>query len=95
MRPFLLLCHRWFGLSAALFLFIAGLTGAIIAWEYEIDAWINPDLYEARTPGTAQDPVTLAAAFERAEPRLRVMWLPLSMEPGQTLQVGVRPCVNP
>ena len=33
MRAFLVLLHRWFGLFIAVFLIIAGLTGALISWE--------------------------------------------------------------
>ena len=30
MRHILVILHRWFGLATALFLFVAGLTGALI-----------------------------------------------------------------
>ncbi|NTV75141.1 MAG: PepSY domain-containing protein, partial [Holophaga sp.] len=29
--------HRWFGLGAAAFLFLAGITGAVISWDHELD----------------------------------------------------------
>jgi uncharacterized iron-regulated membrane protein len=32
MRRQLVRLHRWFGVAAALFLFVAGMTGATIAW---------------------------------------------------------------
>ena len=35
------------GLSVALFLFISGLTGAVISWDHELDAWLNPQLFHA------------------------------------------------
>ena len=49
LRPFLVRLHRWFGLAIALFLFVAGLTGALIAWDHELDAALNPDFYTARS----------------------------------------------
>lgn len=39
--------HRWVGLAMAAFLVIAGFTGAIIAFQDELDAWLNPHLYQA------------------------------------------------
>ena len=47
LRPPLVLLHRWFGLAVALFLFISGLTGAVISWDHELDAWLNPQLFHA------------------------------------------------
>lgn len=40
----------------AVFLVMAGLTGSVIAFQGELDAWLNPDLYRARTAGTAPSP---------------------------------------
>ncbi|QJX02449.1 PepSY domain-containing protein [Alcanivorax sp. IO_7] len=34
--------HRYVGLVMAGFLIIAGLTGALLVWYYELDALINP-----------------------------------------------------
>ena len=53
MRRQLVRLHRWFGVATALFLFVAGLTGAIIAWDHELDAALNPSFYQARTAGPA------------------------------------------
>ncbi|WP_409998334.1 PepSY domain-containing protein, partial [Escherichia coli] len=53
MRPILVLLHRWCGLFIALFLFTAGLTGAVISWDHELDEWLNPHLFDAQTEGQA------------------------------------------
>jgi uncharacterized iron-regulated membrane protein len=45
MRHTLVLWHRWVGLAMAAFLIISGFTGAIIAFEDELDAWLNPQLF--------------------------------------------------
>jgi len=95
MRPVLVLLHRWFGLAAAAFLFIAGVTGAVISWDHELDAWLNPQLYEARTAGPAQPALALARQVEAADPRVRVRYLPLQAEPGHTLVMFVDPRIDP
>jgi uncharacterized iron-regulated membrane protein len=95
MRPALVLLHRWFGLVAAAFLFVAGATGAVIAWEDELDAALNPTWFEARTPGTPLPPLELARRIEAADPRAQVSYLPLSHEPGKTFPVFVEPRTDP
>lgn len=94
MRATLVLLHRWLGLTTALFLFVAGATGALISWDHEIDAWLNPAMYEARTPGTPMAPLTLAAKVEEADPRVRVSFMPLALEPGHAFTVSVVPRVD-
>jgi len=97
MRKLLVLLHRWFGLGVALFLFQAGLTGALIAWDHEIDALLNPELYHAESaPGaTPLAPLELAEMLEQREPRLEVTFLPLAIEPGHALLLGVKPRIDP
>ncbi|RZK99499.1 MAG: PepSY domain-containing protein [Rubrivivax sp.] len=95
MRPLLVLLHRWFGLTAALFLFIAGATGAVISWDHELDSWLNPQLFEARTPGQPLPVLDLAARIEAADPRVRVTYMPMEIEPGHTFTASVSPRVNP
>ncbi|WP_175923756.1 PepSY-associated TM helix domain-containing protein [Burkholderia latens] len=91
LRPLLVRLHRWFGLAIALFLFVAGLTGALIAWDHELDAALNPGFYVAHGDGAPMPPLDLAARIEAADPRVQVTYLPLAVEPGHTLQVGVMP----
>lgn len=96
MRAALVLLHRWFGLSAALFLFIAGATGAVISWDHELDEWLNPHLYQARSSaGEPLPPLVLAASIEAADPRVRVTFMPLQIEPGHTFVASVAPRVDP
>lgn len=97
LRPFLVLVHRWAGLGMAVFLFIAGLTGAIISWDHELDEWLNPQLFVARSGSAAPlaDPLALARRLEAADPRLAVSFLPLHFEAGHTLNVGVYAHVDP
>ena len=95
MRRALGLFHRWLGLFTAVFLAIAG---AIISWDHELDAWLNPRLYEALTPATraltAADALRLAEQLELRQPELRVTYLPLAVEPGHALKLFVAPRVG-
>jgi uncharacterized iron-regulated membrane protein len=95
MRSLLVLLHRWFGLAAAAFLFIAGATGAVISWDHELDEWLNPQLFHAHGEGTPRDPLELAARVEAADPRVRVSYLPLAIEPGHALTMSVAPRRDP
>jgi uncharacterized iron-regulated membrane protein len=95
MRHAVTLLHRWFGLGAALFLFIAGVSGAVISWDHELDDLLNPHLHESRAEGPALDALTAAALVETRDPRIRVAYLPLAAEPGETLSLFVLPKLDP
>ena len=99
MRKSLVLVHRWLGLATAGFLFITGLTGAIIAWEHELDAWLNPHLYHASSGPSAEppplSPLILANRLEREHPNARVGYLPLGIEPGHTASLYVAGRIDP
>ncbi len=49
MRFWVLRLHRAIGLGAAPFLFLLGLTGAVLVWEEELDAALNPELLKNRS----------------------------------------------
>ena len=95
MRSLFVRLHRWFGLTAALFLFIAGATGAVISWDHELDEWLNPHLYHAHTAGKPLPALELAKRIEAADPRVRVSYMPLAVEPGHTFTAFVSPRVDP
>jgi uncharacterized iron-regulated membrane protein len=95
MRALFVMLHRWFGLGAALFLFIAGATGALISWDHELDEWLNPALYQARSPGRPLPALELAAKIEAGDPRVRVTFMPLEVEPGRAFMASVSPRVDP
>lgn len=96
MRPLLVLLHRWFGLGVAVFLFIAGATGALISWDHELDAALNPHLFDARSGVQAQLPGTeLAGMVEAHDPRVRVTYVMTEVEPGHASQMMVEPRVDP
>lgn len=95
MRPLLVLLHRWFGLATALFLGLAGATGAVISWHHELDEWLNPRLYQAGSTGPHLPAPELAARVEAADPQVRVTYMPLAVEPGHTWMAWVSPRVDP
>lgn len=83
--------HRFAGLLIAGFLFVSGLTGAIISWDHELDEILNPRLMYASTPGTPQSSLLLADRIARKYPHARVSFVPLSREEGRSLSFGVEP----
>lgn len=95
MRPFFGFLHRWVGLLIAGFLFVSGVTGAVISWDHELDDLLNPHLMHAQTSGTPIAPLALAAQVEARDPRVQVTFVPLAAEPGESLSLGVTGRVDP
>src|SRR3546814_2358493 len=91
MRKFWRGVHRYCGLGLACFLFVNELSGSIIAFEHELDVWLNPTLFHAPRGGVALDPDRLISAIEHQDPRLRVALLPLDARPGESIEVQVAP----
>ena len=95
MRAFWTLMHRWVGLTIAGFLFVSGVTGAIISWDHELDDLLNPHLLSVSSTGPTQSSLQLAKEVEARDPRVRVSYIPLQPEPGESLGLGVDPRVDP
>jgi len=101
MRAVLVLLHRWFGLGVAVFLFISGATGAIISWDHELDAALNPTLFHANSAaggtvaGTPKPGLELANIIEAREPKLRVTYVMNESEPGHTSTMMIEPRLDP
>ncbi|WP_165188571.1 PepSY-associated TM helix domain-containing protein [Caulobacter soli] len=101
LRPFLTFLHRWVGLFIAGFLFVSGVTGAVISWDHELDDVLNPHLMFAQSSkgggkdGPVLAPLDLARQIEARDPRVQVTYLPLAPEPGGTLAFGVAPKRDP
>jgi uncharacterized iron-regulated membrane protein len=95
MRAFWTLIHRYLGLLTAGFLFVSGVTGAIISWDHELDDVLNPHLMEARTAGAPRPSLELARQVEARYPDIRVSFVPLHPEPGESLALGVSPRFDP
>jgi uncharacterized iron-regulated membrane protein len=95
MRALLTRVHRWLGLATALFLIVAGLTGAVTSWDHEIDEWLNRDLYLNQSTGPFLDPMALADRVAAADTRARVSYVALNFEPGHNAGYFVEPRLNP
>ena len=90
MRQWLRLLHRWLGLAALVFLILAGATGSLLAFEHEIDEWLNPELLRADWTGPALNASELTERIEAQDARLRVSLLPLNTLPGRAAEVQVQ-----
>ena len=96
MRLWLIRLHRWFGLFLALFLFLSGSTGAVIAWDHEVDGWLNPEMSIARTQvGERQSSFELARQLEARDPRVDVTFFDLEPEPGHAAVLWLDPKIDP
>jgi len=95
MRGLLTLMHRWVGLAVAGFLFVSGVTGAVISWDHELDDLLNAHLTHADGTGPVLSSFELARRLEGRDPRAWVTYLPLAAEPGESLSVFVTPRVDP
>jgi len=83
--------HRYLGLTAGLLLLQAGLTGCIIAYQQELDAWLNPELYSSPARGRPLNDEHLLSALQRELPDYRIVSLPLQRVAGRAAKITLRP----
>lgn len=63
--------HRYVGLVMAGFLVLTGLTGSVLAFQSELDAWLNPRLFRVEQAGVGPlSPSQLIGQAERDNPGL-------------------------
>lgn len=88
-RQTAVLAHRWAGLAMALFLVLASLTGAALAFREALDDWLAPELHQASpAEGPLLDPFELRARTEKVlGPGTRVDGVQLRVEPGRTVML--------
>ncbi len=95
LRPALVWAHRILGLSTALFLICAGLTGAVLAFYAEIDAALNPAAYRATAEGPPLSPEALAQRIDAGAPNRAVWYMMLDHEPGHAVLAVAAGRVDP
>lgn len=95
MRFALTLAHRWVGLTIAAFLFVSGVTGAVISWDHELDEVLNSHLTQAHTPGPQKSGLQLARELETRDPRARVTYVTLAAKAGHAQSIYVEPRIDP
>ena len=95
LRALAVLTHRYVGLALAIFLVMSGLTGSIIAFNHELDAWLNPSLFERTDDKPAMAPLDLIAAIEKQAPNVFVSFFEMEDDPDHNAVAFVTPRENP
>lgn len=83
--------HRYVGLTMATFLFLAGLTGSIIAFNTEIDTALNPGLFTTQSRGPVLSPDALVRHLDLALPGAKALIVPVTVEPGHSAMLRLMP----
>jgi len=86
MRKSMLLIHRWAGILLAVFLMLAGMTGSLLAFHHEIDAWLVPELHIVPPSTTTARLDEVAAHIEATHPGLVVGYFLFSAKEGSTIR---------
>jgi uncharacterized iron-regulated membrane protein len=88
--------HRYAGLFMALFLVVAGLTGSVLAFRAEIDAWLNPPPPVALHARPVLDPLALRERLLAQRPDLVIHQVRLaSPEPDRAFTTWVESARDP
>lgn len=95
MRSFLVLLHRYIGLATAVFLLLAGITGSILAFNHELDEWLNTGFYAASAEGQRLPPGELVDAVQSAHPKLQVWYMEYPDQVGHTALLAAVPRNDP
>ncbi|WP_020654231.1 PepSY-associated TM helix domain-containing protein [Massilia niastensis] len=68
MKSLIRTVHLWTGLIFGTILVLQGLTGTVLGWRHELDAWLNPGLLRVAPPAgaTAGDPMRVSPAAAQA-----------------------------
>lgn len=81
--------HRWLGLVAIPFLFLAAVTGSALSFVRPIDTWLNDDLFHQPEGSAAPDVVGMIDRFAAVHPEWVVTGFPLAVPAGQRIPVKV------
>lgn len=88
MRTVLVAVHRYVGLVLAGFLVVAGLTGSLLAYNDELEAFVSPGLFLATPPADgaqALDPLALRELVQLQYPNALASRVPLVHVPGRSV----------
>jgi len=66
----MVLIHRYVGLTIAVFLFVACLTGSVVVFKRELDALLNPGLFRTPAPAAGAQPINPLVLRESLEKQL-------------------------
>ena len=94
-RPWLVLAHRWLGLTIAIVLLVAGLTGAVLPFSADLNHMASPKLWAAAPPTPGAPLLSGIALMHKVEQQTGgvVRFMPLQLDPhfAQAVFVGARP----
>lgn len=91
MRQFWVKVHRYAGLTSALFLIVAALTGSLLAFGADLDAWLNPRLFHSTSQGARQSFDELVQRIEQSDCRIQVDYLSVPAKEGASAFAFVSP----
>jgi uncharacterized iron-regulated membrane protein len=99
-RHFWVLMHRYCGLTMALFLIVAGLSGSILAFYHELDGWLNPECSPDHLHISIQnrpllDPFELRERALKQVPEARIDLVNLPVKPDEAYSLMLQPRLNP
>ena len=86
-RGGLLVVHRWLGIGLAAFVVLAGLSGSLLAFHHEIDAFLVPELHRVAPQASRAGFDAAAAKIERERPGLVIGYFVLSSDPAASVRV--------
>ena len=86
-RHRLLRLHRYAGAALAAFVVLAGLTGSLLAFHHEIDAWLVPELHRVRAETSRASLDDIAERVEAGMPGLVVGYFVMSPDPESSVRV--------
>lgn len=91
-RQFWVVCHRWAGLTIALFLAVAGFTGIFLAFFAEIEGLVSPELHHVEAPGPNARPIAPLALREKVLEQFPggiINYASLHIDPGHSADYSV------
>ena len=91
MRQILVLFHRYVGLALAGFLILAGLTGAVLAFQRELDTALNPHLFQVQSGGARLPLEVLRQRVEAQLPGAAVVAIQPPWGPSGSALIRVEP----
>lgn len=95
-KPTLVLLHRWCGLVMAGFLIMAGITGSMLAWLDELEAWFSPELFLVHSASAPMlDTLALRERLLADRPNVDINAAWLSVKPGRSVWFSVAPKADP
>lgn len=92
-RQLWVILHRWAGLTIALFLAVAGVTGALLAFTDELEPLAAPAVFKAAPPvpgAVPRDPFDLRDAVLARYPGAVITRVPMEAEAHRSLRLGVQ-----